>query len=119
MGTVSKKVGSTYSISIRSDKNNASTNCVKYINKTGKHQNVLMKLNLDDIQGFAEVNTPLSVIKELIEELSKYDGEYRVLLDTHGRCGFDEADEILGCYEEEIYDEDDNIIETVISLYEY
>ena len=68
VGTVSKKVGSTYSISIRSDKNNASTNCVKYINKTGKHQNVLMKLNLDDIQDFAEVNTPLSVIKELIEE---------------------------------------------------
>ncbi len=58
-------------------------------------------------------------VKELIEELSKYDGECRVLLDTHGRCGFDEADEILGCYEEEIYDENDNIIETVISLYEY
>lgn len=58
-------------------------------------------------------------VGQLIEELKKYDENQRVLLYAHGRCGVKEQDEILGCYEEEIYDEDDNVIEKVVSLYEY
>ena len=65
-------------------------------------------------------------VKELIAELSKYDGNMRVLLYAHGRCGVDEQDEVLGCYEEvlgcheeEILDNEYNVIEKVVSLYEY
>lgn len=58
-------------------------------------------------------------VKELIEELKHYPLNYRVLLYSHGRCSVEEQDEILGCYEEEIYDDDDNVIEKVVSLYEY
>lgn len=58
-------------------------------------------------------------VKELIAELSKYDDNMRVMLYSHGRCGVEEQDEILGCYEEEILDKDDNVIEKVVSLYEY
>ena len=58
-------------------------------------------------------------VGELITELSKYDKNQRVLLYAHGRCGVAEQDEILGCYEEEILDKDDNVIENVVSLYEY
>lgn len=58
-------------------------------------------------------------VGELIKELEKYSKDKRVLLYSHGRCGVAEQDEILGCYEEEIYDKDDNVIEEVISLYEY
>lgn len=47
------------------------------------------------------------------------DANQRVLLYAHGRCGVADQDEILGCYEEEIYDKDDNVIEKVVSLYEY
>ena len=58
-------------------------------------------------------------VGELITELSKYDKNRRVLLYAHGRCGVAEQDEILGCYEEEILDKDDNVVENVVSLYEY
>ena len=58
-------------------------------------------------------------VGELITELNKYDKNQRVLLYAHGRCNVEEQDEILGCYEEEILDEEDNVIEEVISLYEY
>jgi hypothetical protein len=58
-------------------------------------------------------------VGELIKELEKYPKDRRVLLYSHGRCGVAEQDEILGCYEQEIYDKDDNMIEEVISLYEY
>ena len=58
-------------------------------------------------------------VGELIAELNKYDKNRRVLLYSHGRCGVAEQDEIIGCYEQEIYDQDDNVIEEVISLYEY
>lgn len=58
-------------------------------------------------------------VKELIKELSKYDDNMRVMLYSHGRCGVKEQDEILGCFEEEILDKDDNVIEKVVSLYEY
>lgn len=58
-------------------------------------------------------------VGELITELNKYDKNQRVLLYAHGRCSVKEQDEILGCYEEEIYDEEDNVIEEVVSLYEY
>jgi hypothetical protein len=58
-------------------------------------------------------------VRELIAELNKYDEDQRVLLYAHGRCGVADQDEILGCYEEEIYDKDDNVIEKVVSLYEY
>ncbi len=58
-------------------------------------------------------------VKELIEALSKFNPESRVVLDSHGQCSIEEEDEILGCYEQKIYDEDDNVIETIIELYEY
>lgn len=58
-------------------------------------------------------------VGELITELNKYDKNQRVLLYAHGRCPIDEQDEILGCIEEKIYDQDENVIEKVISLYEY
>jgi len=58
-------------------------------------------------------------VGELIKELEKYDENQRVLLYAHGACDTSEQNEILGCYEEEIYDKDDNTIEKVISLYEY
>lgn len=58
-------------------------------------------------------------VYELINELKKYDPNARVLLDSHGSCGIEEEDEIRGCYEDAIYDDDDNIIEKVVELYEY
>ena len=58
-------------------------------------------------------------VGELIIALNKYDKNQRVLLYAHGVVGTEEQDEILGCYEEEIYDKDDNVIEKVVSLYEY
>jgi hypothetical protein len=53
-------------------------------------------------------------VGELIEELNKYDKNQRVLL-----CSTTKQDDILGCYEEEFYDENDNVIEKVISLYQF
>ncbi len=58
-------------------------------------------------------------VGELITELNKYNKDQRVLLYAHGRCSTAEQDEILGCIEQKIYDQDDNVIEKVISLYEY
>ena len=58
-------------------------------------------------------------VRELINELEKYDDNLRVVLCSHGRCGIEEQDEILGCYAEECYDENDTPIETVVTLYEY
>ena len=58
-------------------------------------------------------------VEELIEELKHYPSNYRVFLYSHGRYSVEEQDEILGCCEEEIYDDDDNVIEKVVSLYEY
>ena len=58
-------------------------------------------------------------VKELIKELEKYPKDKRVLLYSHGRCGVAEQDEILGCYEQKIYNENNNIKEEVVSLYEY
>lgn len=58
-------------------------------------------------------------VGELIKKLGKYDKNQRVMLYSHGRCSVKDQDEILGCYEDEIYDENDEVVETVISLYEY
>lgn len=58
-------------------------------------------------------------VGELITELNKYNKNWRVLLYAHGRCGVEEQDEILGCYEQEIYDDNDDVVEKVVSLYEY
>ena len=58
-------------------------------------------------------------VGELIKELQKYDENKRVLLYSHGRCSVADQDEILGCCKEEIYDEAGNVIEEVVSLYEY
>ena len=58
-------------------------------------------------------------VGELIKELKKYDEKQRVMLYSHGRCCAKEQDEILGCYEQRIYDENDGIVEKVIALYEY
>jgi hypothetical protein len=54
-------------------------------------------------------------VKDLIEELSKYDPENRVVLCSHGSG---DEDEIIGCYETTIYHKND-VFETVIELYEY
>lgn len=58
-------------------------------------------------------------VKELIQKLHNYPMDSRVVLYSHGRCAPDEEDEILGCYETEVFDENDNIIEQVVELYEY
>ena len=58
-------------------------------------------------------------VKELINELQKYDENQRVVLYSHGTCSVEEQDEILGTCQEQICDENDNVIETVVSLYEY
>jgi len=58
-------------------------------------------------------------VGELIKELEKYPKDRRVLLYSHGRFAVEEQDEIQGCYEEKIYDENDNVKEEVVSLYEY
>lgn len=58
-------------------------------------------------------------VGELIAELNKYDKDKRVMLYSHGRCAVQDQDEILGVYSEEIYDENDNVVEEVVSLYEY
>lgn len=58
-------------------------------------------------------------VGELIKELQKYPEERRVLLYSHGVYPVKEQDEILGCYEEKIYDDNNNVIEEVVSLYEY
>jgi len=57
-------------------------------------------------------------IKELINELQKYDSNCRVVLYSHG-CSPEEELEIIGCCESKITDQDGNIIEKVIELYEY
>ena len=58
-------------------------------------------------------------VKELINKLATYNEDYRVVLDTHGGRDLAEADEILGCYEDAIYDDTDKVMEYVICLYEY
>lgn len=58
-------------------------------------------------------------VGELIKELQKYPSDRRVMLYSHGREAVKDQDEILGCYEEEILDENDNVVEEVVSLYEY
>ena len=58
-------------------------------------------------------------VGELIKELKKYDENQRVMLYSHGRCVVAEQDEILGCYEEDICDDNDEVLEKVVSLYEY
>lgn len=58
-------------------------------------------------------------VGELIKELQKYDENWRVMLYSHGRCSVKDQDEILGCYEEKIYDKNNEVVETVVSLYEY
>lgn len=58
-------------------------------------------------------------VEKLIKELEKYPKDRRVLLYSHGRCAIEEQDEIQGCYEQKIYDKDNNVIEEVVSLYEY
>lgn len=58
-------------------------------------------------------------VGELIKELEKYPKDRRVLLYSHGRYDVAEQDEIQGCYEEKIYDENGDVKEEVVSLYEY
>ena len=55
-------------------------------------------------------------VKELIAELSKYDGNMRVLLYAHGRCGVDEQDEVLGCYEEVLGCHEEEILRLIVNL---
>ena len=58
-------------------------------------------------------------VKELIEELSKFDGDLKVTLYSHGTCGLEEQDEVIGCYEDGLFDDDGNVIFRVISLTGY
>ena len=58
-------------------------------------------------------------VGELIKELKQYDENQRVMLYSHGRFAVEEQDEILGCLEQEIYDNNDDVVEKVVSLFEY
>lgn len=58
-------------------------------------------------------------VRELISILSNYNENQRVLLYSHGACNVDEQDEVIDVFEEEIYDDNDNFIETVVSLTSY
>lgn len=58
-------------------------------------------------------------VEELIIELEKYPKDRRVLLYSHGRSAVEEQDEILGCFEQNIYDDNEDVKENVVSLYEY
>lgn len=57
-------------------------------------------------------------VGELIKKLQKYDENQRVMLYSHGVYSVEEQDEILGCYEEKIY-KNGEVVEKVVSLYEY
>ena len=55
-------------------------------------------------------------VKELIEKLKQFDGNQKAVICQHGR----EPDlEVIGCCEEEVFGENDEVIEKVVSLYEY
>lgn len=56
---------------------------------------------------------------ELIEELKNYDPNMRVVLCAHGAVSAEEQDEILGSFTEDLFDENNEKIETVVFLYEY
>ena len=58
-------------------------------------------------------------VKEMIEQLSKFDGDLKVTLYSHGTCGLEEQDEVIGCYEDSLFDDNGNIIYRVISLTGY
>ena len=58
-------------------------------------------------------------VRELISILSNYNENQRVLLYSHGACSVEEQDEVIDAFEEEIYDDNDNSIETVVSLTSY
>lgn len=58
-------------------------------------------------------------VKELIEELSKFDGDLKVTLYGHGACGLEEQDEVIGCYEDSLFDDNGNVVFRVISLTGY
>jgi len=57
-------------------------------------------------------------VGELIKALQKYDENQRVMLYSHGVYSVEEQDEILGCHEEKIY-KNGEVVEKVVSLYEY
>lgn len=58
-------------------------------------------------------------VKELIQMLSAFDPESRVLLYSHGTCDVEEEDEIDFVSDANIYDENGNVIETVVELHDY
>ena len=58
-------------------------------------------------------------VEQLIDKLQKYPKEERVLLCAHGSCSVAEQNEIIGCFKEKIWDDDNNVIEEVVTLYEY
>jgi hypothetical protein len=58
-------------------------------------------------------------VKELINELSKFEPDRRVFLYNHGAYDSNEQPEILGCYDSALYDNNDNEIEKIVELYEY
>ena len=54
-------------------------------------------------------------VSELITKLSRFDPDYRVFLDNHGRD--EELNEIKGCYSTILSDKNDKM-ETIVALYE-
>ena len=58
-------------------------------------------------------------VKELIEELSKFDEDLKVTLYSHGTCGLEEQDEVIDCYEDALFDDNGNATLRVISLTGY
>lgn len=60
-----------------------------------------------------------TTVGDLIRELEKHDKTQRVILYKDNKFSISKQDGKIGCVEEEIFNEDDGIVEKVISLYEY
>ena len=58
-------------------------------------------------------------VKKLIEELKKYDGDLRVLLCHNGHYDIEGQEEVIGSCIQEAWNDEDEIIEEIVSLYDY
>ena len=58
-------------------------------------------------------------VKKLIEELKKYDGDLRVFICHNGHYDIEEQEEVIGSCIQEAWNNEDEIIENIVSLYDY